>query len=244
MQFELVSDLHLEMDRERKVFPALGSDVLVVAGDLHVGAANVYRDLVHYGKLYKHIVYVPGNHEYYGSSLAEFNSQLRLLLSKHPNIHFLNNQFVDIDGVRFIGSTLWTNFRYNPLAMMAAKTLIADFKQIKDFTPELSAKEFYQSKEFIKFAYESSQNPKVIVSHFLPATECIHSKYAHENLINNYFSNNLGEWISSLENTVWVYGHSHDPMDIVIGETRLVCNPLGYSPDNSYIPKLINVADI
>lgn len=244
MKFELVSDLHLEMERERKVFPALGSDVLVVAGDVHVGAANVYRDLVRMAKDYKDLVYVPGNHEYYGTTIAEFNAQLRMLLVRHPNIHFLNNQFVDIKGVRFIGSTLWTNFRYNPLAMMAAKTLISDFKQIRGFTPEKCAQEFYQSKEFIKYAYESFRGPKVIVSHFLPATECIHPKFAKENLINNYFSNNLGEWISELENTVWVYGHSHDPMDIEIGPCRLVCNPLGYEPNNSYIPKQINVANI
>lgn len=243
MQFELVSDLHLETDRELKVFPQLGSKVLVVAGDLHVGAANVYRELVRYAALYEHVVYVPGNHEYYGTTLSDFNTSLRMLLVNNSNIHFLNNQYVDIEGVRFIGSTLWTNFRYNPLAMMAAKAMIKDFTLIRSFSPETSAKEFYQSKEFLKYAYESTKGPKVIVTHFLPATECIHPRYCNENLINNYFSNNMGDWISYLENTTWVYGHSHDCMETQIGEVTLHCNPLGYEADNQYIPKLINVSD-
>ncbi len=241
MQFELVSDLHLESQREMKVFPTRGSKVLVVAGDLNVGAANVYRDLVLYSNMYEHIVYVAGNHEYYGTTLSDFNNQLRMLLVKHPNIHFLDNHYVDIDGVRFIGSTLWTNFRYNPLAMMAAKVMISDFRVIRAFSPEVSVKLFYQAKEFLKFAYESTQGPKVFVTHFLPATQCIHAKFAGENLINNYFSNDLGEWIEVLENTTWVYGHSHDPLITLIGDTKLHCNPLGYAPDNTYIPHLINV---
>lgn len=242
MQFELVSDLHLEMQRELKVFTALGSDILIVAGDLHVGAQNVYKELLRISQAYKHVIYVPGNHEYYGTSLHEFNQELRLLLVKHSNIHFLNNQHLDLYGIRFIGSTLWTNFRYNPLAMMAAKSMISDFTLIKDFSPEKSAKEFYLAHEFIKYAYESTQGPKVIITHFLPATECIHPKYANDNLINNYFSNNLGEWISYLGNTTWVHGHSHDATDQLIGDTRVLCNPLGYQPNVMYIPKIINVA--
>lgn len=241
MQIEIVSDLHLEFNRELKVFPALGSNVLVIAGDLHGGAQNVYRDLVRISKDYQHVVYVPGNHEYYGSKISTFNNELRLLLVDHPNIHFLYNQFVDIYGVRFIGTPLWTNFRYNPLAMMAAKSMISDFRLIRDFTPEHSATEFYTAYEFLKWAYSSTQGKKVIVTHFLPTPLCIHPKYANENLINNYFSSDLTEWIECLDNTTWVHGHGHDPMEVLVGSTKIHSNPLGYEYNTNYVPKVISI---
>lgn len=241
MLIKLISDLHEEF--EPRAYAHTPSPILVVAGDLAVGPFQVFQELVKLSQLYPTILYVAGNHEYYGYSLPKFNEQLTKLLEPYPNIHFLNNRAVTINNITFIGSTLWTNFRYNTLAMMAARTMISDFRLIKDFTPDQCAVEHYNSLKFIEHAYQHYPGKKVIITHFLPAIECIHPKYATENLINNYFSNDHGEWISLLEGVTWLFGHTHDPIATTLGNTRLLANPLGYphEPNDDYQPLSIIV---
>lgn len=230
MKVALISDIHLEFGNTLEHCITPDAEVIVVAGDLTVGAHNTANALEQLAKHYKHVIYVTGNHEYYGSSVQDFDQELTQRLLPHKNIHFLNNKFVSINGVTFIGSTLWTNFRYNPLAIMAAKVMISDFGLIKNFSPDDAVKLHYKAFNFIKWAYENCPGPKVIVTHFLPSTECIHPRFKNEDLINNYFSNNYSEWISELENTTWLFGHTHDRMDLIIGQTRLIANPHGYDP--------------
>lgn len=240
MRIALISDMHLEYNNTLDSCLHAGTDVIVVAGDLGVGAHNTAEALILLSKHYSDVIYVPGNHEYYGTSLPEFDQELTQRLLAYPNIHFLNNKFRKIKGITFIGSPFWTNFRYDPLAIMAAKVMISDFRLIKNFTPEDSVKLHYKAHSFIQWAYENCPGPKVIVTHFLPATECIHEKFKNENLINNYFSNNYGEWISELENTTWLFGHTHEKIDLTLGLTRLVANPHGYDA-HPYKPLIIDV---
>lgn len=234
MKIKLISDVHLEhgTDIHKLMSPSEAADVLIVAGDLAVGPANTYRALKELQKYHSIILYVPGNHEYYGYSLPEFNQQLRILLAKEPDIHFLNNEYITIKGIHFIGSTLWTNFRYNPLAMLAARVMIADFKYIKEFTPDQSAIEFYNSVKFIKYATSTLPGQKVVITHFMPATECIAPQYAGEELMNKYFCNDLAPLIYELTDTTWVFGHTHTPTDTFLNQTRLLANPHGYSQEN------------
>lgn len=234
MNIKLISDVHLEHGTDiNVVIPKTPTDVLIVAGDLTVGPANTYRALKELSNHARHIVYTPGNHEYYGYTIQEFNQQLRTLLANEPNIHFLYNEYVTIDGTHFIGTPLWTNFRYNHMAMLAARVMISDFKYIKNFTPEQSAIEFYNSVQFIKYAQETLKGRKVIVTHFLPATECIAPQYANENLLNNYFCNDLAEYIEFLEDTTWVFGHTHAPINTKLFSTPLISNPYGYPGEHT-----------
>jgi hypothetical protein len=53
-------------------------------------------------------------------------------------------------------------------------------------------------------------------------------RFRGPDLINDYFANNLGEYISTMSDTTWLFGHTHDATDIVIGDTRVVANPHGY----------------
>jgi hypothetical protein len=68
----------------------------------------------------------------------------------------------------------------------------------------------------------------VVVTHFLPARECIAPRWRGANLLNDYFANNLGEYISTMSDATWLFGHTHDATDIVLGDTRVVANPHGY----------------
>jgi hypothetical protein len=81
---------------------------------------------------------------------------------------------------------------------------------------------------FIKHAYENNPGKKVIVTHFLPAEVCISPRFQGEGLLNYYFANAHDEWISTLSDTTWIFGHTHDRVDLKLGDTRLLCNPYGY----------------
>jgi predicted phosphodiesterase len=246
MKIKLLSDLHLEGRRgyQRKLAPKWASynneDVLVLAGDIAVGTHNVIDALEYFQKLgYPHIVYVAGNHECYHHSYKEFY-ELKRCLKDLEHIHLLDAQeIVKIQDVSFFGGTLWTNFNNDPLAELAAKDFITDFKVIDGFTTKMAIAEYQRQSAFIKQAYEITEGKKVIVTHFLPAQECIPPRFRNSNL-NDYFANSLDNWIYELKDTTWLFGHTHDPTNLTIGETRLYANPLGYSHEQSKMdPSLV-----
>jgi predicted phosphodiesterase len=241
MRILLYSDLHTEFWRkeaELKPLLQLGKacvtdsvrcDVVVLAGDIASGRTNTKKVLKQFANAYAHVVYVPGNHEYYGSDIATFDD-----IGELPsNVYLLNPgkmSISDRDGdiVTFIGATLWTNFHYDVVAEMAAKDMITDFRLIKNFKPTHAIELYRKHIDYIKHMYETTPGKKVIVTHFLPAYECISRRFRDGNLLNKYFANELDNWIANLSNTTWLFGHTHDSMDLTLGDTRLVCNPYGY----------------
>lgn len=243
MKIKLLSDLHEEFVRHPKLeeyhYNRNDHDVLVLAGDINSSRwLETSFELFAQGG-HKNIIYVPGNHEYYNSSIFEAEREFLTakfnIERKFPDVkvNILSPGCLVLDDVVFIGGCLWTDFRKDWHAEHAAKKNIADFTCIKDFaTHDAAGINFYQLQYFKKF-YEIYKNKKIVfVSHFLPAYECISEKYRGANLLNNYFANDLGNWIVNLSNTTWLFGHSHDHTDITIGTTRLVSNPLGYKNEN------------
>ena len=233
MKIRLLSDLHTEFRLPYKTHTMSeyrGEDVLVLAGDIASGSTNT-MDVIKFflDQGFPKVVYVPGNHEYYGSTIKHFDDKLLDLCEQTRNAHFLRPGTVTIDGVMFTGATLWTNFGDNFFCQSAAKRSINDFRQIRNFTTSHAYDLYYKHLDYIKQSYETRGNkPVVIVTHFLPARECIAPRWRDGNLLNDYFANDLGSWIADMENTTWLFGHTHDCTDFEIGSTRLVCNPHGY----------------
>lgn len=238
MKIRLLSDIHTEfrVPYKTELFSKYcGEDVLVLAGDIAVGSKAVLEVIEHFYKLgFPNIVYVTGNHEYYGNDFDQVNLEIQAGVNKLPGVYFLNNSSVIINEVLFVGGTLWTNFRDRPLSELTARGMIADFSRIRKgalkFTTHDAQQEFYKSFAYIKHAYEHRGDlPLVVVTHFLPTSDCISPRWkADQSGLNDYFANDLGSWIENLENTTWLFGHTHDACDFVTGTTRLVCNPHGY----------------
>ncbi len=237
MKIRLLSDLHTEFRLPYKTaaFSAyFGEDVLVLAGDIASGSSNTIDVIKHFKSTgFNHIIYVPGNHEYYGTSLADFDAKMRDKCAKLENVHFLNKDSIEIDGVLFVGATLWTDFNNSIHARLSAMRKIACFRLIKDFTLDTCVKLNISHASYIKQAYENRGDRKVVViTHFLPALACVSPHFKENDPwgLNDYFAPDLDAdgWISSLENTTWLFGHTHDVVDIKLGNTRLVCNPHGY----------------
>lgn len=234
MKIRLLSDLHTEFRLPYKTEPLAeyrGEDVLVLAGDIASGATNTL-DVLKFFKSqgYKHVVYVPGNHEYYGTSIEAFDEKLILKTQGMEGVHFLNPGVVQIDDVLFVGANLWTNFRENNMAPLAASAMIADFRYIKGFSTDKAKELHYKHLDFIKQQYEDrGTKTVVVVTHFLPATQCISPRFENpKDLLNYYFANDLGEYIESMSDAVWMFGHTHDVVDKRLGTTRVVANPHGY----------------
>lgn len=234
MKIRLLSDLHTEFRPDpafQTYFEYQGEDVLVLAGDIASGSTNVMSVIKQFLKAgFPEIIFVPGNHEYYGTEISDFDAKMKRKCADLPNVHFLNPGWVKIKDVIFVGGTLWTNFRCNPLAERDASQMIADFRLIKGFRGELASLKYYDHlRMYQSINKQFPHDKKVFISHFLPAEECISERFRESgNMLNYYFANNLGDWISELDNSTWLFGHTHDTVDINIGSTRLISNPYGY----------------
>jgi predicted phosphodiesterase len=114
--------------------------------------------------------------------------------------------------------------------------MINDFRYIDKFSTESAKKLFYSQYGRIKLNYEQRTKGKkqVIVTHFMPAQELVAEQYKHpsNSYMNAYFANDLADWMLDLENTTWIYGHTHIFTDMMVGTTRCVCNPCGYPREN------------
>lgn len=109
MRIHLLSDLHFEFQRWRRAWnlDAINADVHVLAGDIGVGLEGIQWALASFSKP---VIYILGNHEYYGQRpMTELLEKARQKTSG-THVHLLENESVVIDGIRFLGCTLWTDF--------------------------------------------------------------------------------------------------------------------------------------
>ncbi len=239
MKIHLLSDLHLEFykaDWREHVFKLVKpADVLVLAGDIQVGRDNVRNVLKFFATHYKDIIYIPGNHEYYGGlELNGFDIFANFEAKLPSNVRYLNARSIVIGDLELHGATLWTDFGKDPLAEESFKRYIVDYRRIPDATPDNIRQMYDKHAGYLKLAYERRDRAKkqVFVTHFLPAYECIALRWRNvgfvESLLNKYFAANLGDWIATLDNATWLFGHTHDSVDVEIGTTRCLARPYGY----------------
>ena len=154
----------------------------------------------------------------------------------------LNNETVVINGVRFLGSTLWTDFRFYGESeawhsRQRAKRYITDFEIIKyrgaTFTPEDSVVLHEASKAWLDGELETSfDGPTVVVTHHLPSELSVAKQYAGDPF-NPAFASRLEHLIEKHSAELWIHGHTHVPCDYELFGTRVICNPRGYPSEPS-----------
>lgn len=240
MKIRLLSDIHQEFYEDKLLYKNLGEDVLVLAGDINVGSKGTLQALETFANETENVIYVPGNHEYYGGNISAFDDAIRVA-TRNTNISFLNPSSVVIHDVTFIGAALWTNFRKDGMAKFTCARNINDFNRIKGFDTDYCSMLHTEHFKYIQDAYSKSQGKKVIVTHFLPAVECISKQYRGPDLLNYYFANDYGDYISALSDTTWLFGHTHDNVDVMIGDTRCIANPYGYNRNPNYKEMILEV---
>ncbi|QKC83499.1 metallophosphoesterase [Mesorhizobium sp. NZP2077] len=256
MKLWIWSDLHLEM--QEIALPSAapdGVDAIVCAGDLSY-APDVERhafDIVHrYGVP---VIFVPGNHEFYSNRGARpprtKPSDHRLMKqaaeasrSWAQPFHVLDDDTAELGGVRFVGGTLWTDFRMylvNEVGvrrrMQSALAQLADFSRIwlgdgEQLSPQVMLGFHLLTRGFIERQLAIPFDGKtVVVTHHLPHPHCTPAAYVGRE--SNYLFACSKEAFESILTSdaapaLWVCGHTHHYSDVKVGRTRIVCNPFGY----------------
>jgi len=235
MKIRVFSDLHLEFyDFHPVEVPA---DVVVLAGDIqseHYGlgwARSMFPDTA--------IVYVMGNHEFYDADVEAVLERARRE-AVALGIHLLEKDQAIIDGVRFLGTTLWTDFeveapRLPPSrALHLANASMADFRVIRYRGGTLSAentREFHLASRrwLAERLAEPFDGRTVVVTHHLPHRASIARRF-HGDPLNPAFASHLPELVQPPVN-LWIHGHTHCSCDYEpVRGTRVLCNPRGYGP--------------
>ncbi|MHA6645862.1 metallophosphoesterase [Mesorhizobium sp. A623] len=249
MKIWLFSDLHLEYADLRQPLVIPDADVCVIAGDLCRAPANGVHWLAKHIALEMPCIYVAGNHEFYKGSIREGLEDGHAAANQFPDVHFLENESVTIGGVRFIGTTLWTDYRiegHPRLAMFNARERMNDHKQIarqrnpwQRFVPEMAYRMHQDSRRFIETTLKADQLKTVVVTHHLPLAKSVPSRFKGD-LLNAAYASDLTDVIEEGRPALWMHGHTHDSSDYMIDATRIVCNPRGYDGENpAFDPALI-----
>lgn len=259
MRIQVLSDLHLEFGGAGVPPLAPGADIVVMAGDLAPARRFSTRLMRRAWKAARHILYVPGNHEYYGSNIADAQHILALDCSG-CSVTLLDTEAVTIDSIRFIGATLWTDFRLfgearEPDAHRAAVEGLndfrgsirgagrGDFKTRQDFTTRDAAQRHAAERAFIEEELEQAAKDgleTVVVTHHAPSPRSIHPRFADDPLVPGYASD-LEVVIEHFQPALWVHGHVHQAVDFRIGRTRVLANPRGYDKAEAvdFVPDLV-----
>lgn len=249
MKLWILSDLHLEIAELAAPLAIPDADVCIIAGDLCRGPDKGVEWLAETIAHAMPCVYVAGNHEFYRGGLREGLAAGREAAQGFTNVHFLENDLVIIDGVRFIGATLWTDYRiggHQLIAMVHARERMNDYRAISlqrkpwmRFTPEAAFRLHEESRTFIDSSLKADQIPTVVVTHHLPHDGSVAERFKGD-LLNAAFASDLSDMIKAGRPTLWVHGHSHDSCDYRIHRTRIVGNPRGYGNENgSFDPGLV-----
>jgi Icc-related predicted phosphoesterase len=215
-------------------------DVLVAAGDIAVGEGlpGAIRLLC---RNFKHVVFLSGNHEYYGATRERVRSLLERATLDHENFHLLTSDegaegTVWIDRQRFIGDTLW--FQRHPTA---PKHDLNDFRVIKNFESWVYD-ENLQTKIFLDTFMRPSD---IVVTHHLPSYKSVAEEYRSSPL-NPFFVCDVERLIREKKPKLWLHGHTHASCDYTIDHddgttTRVACNPFGYPHERNpdFDPNLV-----
>ena len=160
MKIAVTSDVHLEFG-PLKLTNDNNADVLVLGGDICVAVdlnepddlgitemrhTERFHELMESSsKNFKNVIMIMGNHEHYHGDYAESANKIRKHLKDYSNIHFLDKEFVDIEGVRFFGGTMWTNFDCgngpgDDYAMQMISGMMNDFRGVENSARMVSYK--------------------------------------------------------------------------------------------------------
>lgn len=249
MKIQYVSDVHIEHHHRvpplywAENFPIVG-DVLILAGDIASSSilySNLFRLVERAVEEDITVLFVAGNHEYYGSNRIHIHNRLAKIMNKFPGyFRFLNKNVTEINGQRFVGCTLWWSCA--PHFWSAIKQGLNDFNCIEGYSKWIAE----ASKEHREFLRANIRKGDVVITHHAPDWIC---RYATDEnfkagfnparfsgILDNAYYNDLGNMIIEKEPRLWFYGHTHEYCNITLGETRILSNPHGYAKNG--IPNL------
>jgi Icc-related predicted phosphoesterase len=243
MKLLIFSDLHLNVFPIKPITIVRGVDLVIVAGDTCEGVLHAFEHLRRIVPMDIPIVMVLGNHEFYRRFIPD---ELALALAHAGafNLHILNGTALELAGVRFVGATLWTDYRAFGEANQA-RVMNACAKGMNDhrligwqkkpwlrFRPQEAALLHHRSKAAItEMLAAPFAGLTVVVSHHAVHWDSIHPRFRNDP-VTGAFVSDQSELIGRYQPTLWVHGHVHNSSDYLVGKTRVLCNPHGYGTEN------------
>ena len=241
MKLYVLSDLHLESDRSWRFPDDVGDfDVAVVAGDVNGSVRRSIETLRDAPLLKgKPVLLAIGNHEYYGFVFQD-NLDDGIAAAEGTDVHVMHRNSLVIDGVRFIGATLWTD--YSLLGTTKASMVLAGHEMndhvlmkyreagghISRFMPWHARAEHLGDLAYLRAVLSEPHTGKtIVVTHHLPSASSIATRFQNSPL-NPAFASDLDSLILEKAPALWIHGHTHSSCDYQLGETRILCNPKGY----------------
>lgn len=233
MKMRLYSDIHLEFGNFK--IPKTSEDknmVLVLAGD--IGVKRRQRQFLEFAcKQFHSVIYVLGNHEFYDNDMNEILGFWQSLSDSIPNFYVLENSSVEIDGIRFLGSTLWSDLnKSDPMLMMRLDGSINDCEYIQYKGKPLSALDIVSlHQDAITYLDTELSKPydgkTVVITHFSPSQYFISEMFKGSPL-SGYFNANCDHLFLKHKIDYWFFGHTHYSWHEMYGNTMCYSNQRGY----------------
>jgi predicted phosphodiesterase len=253
---QILSDIHLEYLQYGggyQVQPT-GADILILAGDIAPASMWPYQQQFFntVANNYQQVIYVAGNHEYYLCDMGPMNASLAQYLANTPNISVLYNMPKVIGDITFVGCTLWTNLgNNNPATYQAGFNATRDYQNICNnqtagffVTPGDTYNQFQTEYAFIQGCVEqATTNNVVVITHHAPSFDSIANGYtdARYGYVNGLYATELSSYIEANPKIkYWIHGHTHQYKNYMIGNTNIICNPVGYTYETTgYVANLV-----
>ena len=232
MQFNVLSDLHLELFPEMiKIKLPCTAENLILAGDIgNPCEKSYYLFLERCSSVYKRVFVVKGNHECYGMKVAECDTLIEELCSKLEGCYYLNCSHVDVDGVRVVGCTLWSYI--DEYSESDIRYGLNDFLKIESWN--VSANNWIHHKEAVFIDNQKKECLEkgiemVVITHHAPVLGSVNPKY-NGDPFNPAFQSDLSELMGD-PIKLWVYGHTHYSKCRIVKGTFIVSNQVGYKDE-------------
>lgn len=250
----VVSDLHLEAfigrpaSELRSTFiPADARDaesILVLAGDISSKPFQLIEFIKDCEHQFPLVLYVPGNHEVYRHNMDQWNIKMRAefdKLQKTAAAVTKGIELLELEGVRFIFGTMWGDGGHTPSDMFVTSRYLNDFRLIFHgpaetpvrFTVHDMRKEYTKAKQRIDQLLKVPFDGKtVVVTHHMPSRHLVHARFWPSDGSDGCNGGFVGDCENILADShapdLWIHGHTHCKIDLMLWNTRIVCNPTGY----------------
>lgn len=238
------SDLHLEQYTGREIkslvdtfLPADERDVesvLVLAGDISSKLPQLVPFLKEVEKRFTRVYFVPGNHEFYGHAMDKWAAEFQLAMGDSTITEFatLDMCYEELEGVRFIFGTFWADGGATLQERADVGRYLRDFfvirwtSQERWTVPRMAEAHKKQKAQLEKFLEQPFEGKTVVVSHHMPSYRLCHPRFG--NAANGGFASNCDLILATDKVDAWIFGHTHDTIDMNMWNTRVACNPSGY----------------
>lgn len=173
-----------------------------------------------------------------------------IAMCKGSNVRFLEKKSAEINGVRFLGCTLWTDFNdCDDEEMMAdLQSIMNDFRYISYDKAQITPEQLIKiNKSCVKWLErelaKDHDGPTIVVSHHAPTKKSWAAD--PDDYLKFAYCNRLEPMLKENQIELWVHGHIHHTSDYTKHGTRVVCNPRGYkgyqTVDNFDAEKLFKI---